>query len=71
MSYYNYHAVIKKLILGQNLIAVSIFKEYHNIKPAMVLYFDNHKPMPLREYKWREYEELILKSGIKIIDHRE
>ena len=70
MRYYNYHAEIKKLISGGHLIGVSLFDRYHHIVPAMVLYFDNHKPMPIREYKWNEYFEYIDNLNINIIDNR-
>ena len=61
MTYFNYHAKAKRLILEEHLISVSFFKNYHNIKPAMVLYFDNNQPIPIREYMWKEYF-LILKN---------
>lgn len=71
MMYYNYHAQAKRLISSGHLLAVTIFDKYRHIAPAMVLYFDNHKPMPIREYKWKDYFELISWSKIEIIDHRE
>ena len=70
MGYYNYHAQIKKLIGGGHLLGVSIFDKYKYIYPAMVLYFDNHKPMPIREYKWNEYFEIFKNLNIEIIDNR-
>lgn len=66
MGYYNYHAQCKKLINSPHLLAVSILPEYKHIKPAMVFYFDNHRPMPIREYKWNEYFDLLKKLNIKI-----
>ncbi|MBR2969439.1 MAG: thermostable hemolysin delta-VPH [Clostridia bacterium] len=59
MTYYNYHAIAKRLIGENHCIAVSIFPEYHHIKPALVLYFDNHRPIPIRQYMWHEYLPLI------------
>ena len=59
MTYFNYHAKVKKLITSGHCISVSIFKNYHNIKPAMVFYFDNNIPMPIRSYMWHEYFDLI------------
>jgi len=53
--YYNYHAQIKKMILEGRLIGYKFEDEYNGIKPALVLYFDNHKPMPVRDYRWEEY----------------
>lgn len=57
--YYNYHAQAKKLIDEGHLIRCEIVDQWNNIKPALVLYFDNHKPMPIRSYRWDEY----LKAG--------
>lgn len=59
MSYYSYHAVAKQLISQGHLIKMEIVDRWNAIKPAMVLYFDNHKPMPIREYRWDEYMMLI------------
>ena len=66
MPYFNYHAKCKNLIKSNHLIGVTIFKSYRHISPAMVLYFDNQKPLPIREYKWKEYLELIKETSIKI-----
>ena len=57
--YYNYHARIKNLIKEKHLIKVEIVNKWNAISPAMVLYFDNHKPMPVRQYRWEEYRELV------------
>lgn len=66
MSYYNYHGICKKLIKSNHFIGVTLFKRYKHISPALVFYFDNHKPMPIREYKFREYYELLDKLGIAV-----
>lgn len=66
MSYFNYHAKAKNLIKNGHCIAVSFFEEYHHIKPAMVLYFDNNSPIPIREYMWNDYLPLIRENGIAI-----
>ncbi len=66
MTYYNYHAIAKNLINTHHCIAVTIFKHYHHIRPAMVLYFDIHKPIPIREYRWNEYFDLIREQNINI-----
>ena len=57
--YYNYHAKAKQLIIEGHLINYEIVKRWNNISPALVLYFDNHKPMPIREYRWDEYKDLL------------
>ena len=57
--YYNYHAKAKQLIADGHLIEYTIEDKWNNISPALVLWFDNHKPMPIREYRWNEYCDLI------------
>jgi len=66
MTYFNYHAKAKNLIKSGHCMSVSIFKSYHHIKPAMVLYFDNNFPMPIREYMWHEYLPLIEEHQLQI-----
>lgn len=61
--YYNYHAQAKNLIAEGHLIGYNIVEAWNNIKPALVLIFDNHRPMPIRSYRWDEYMELIEKEG--------
>ena len=68
MTYFNYHARAKNLIKANCCIAVSIFRTYHHISPAMVLYFSNHKPMPIRDYRWQEYLPLINAHNINILN---
>ena len=53
--YYNYHATARRLIASGSLTGYEILDSYHNISPCLLLYFDNHKPMPIREYRWDEY----------------
>jgi len=53
--YYNYHATVKKLIADEHLVDHNIVEKYHNISPCLLLFFDNHPPMPIREYRWGEY----------------
>ena len=64
MTYFNYHAKAKRLISNNHLISVTFFKNYHNIKPAMVLYFDNNTPIPIRDYMWKEYFEILKTENI-------
>lgn len=59
MNYYNYHGKAKKLINEGHLIKFEIVERWNQIAPALVLYFDNHRPMPIREEKWNEYMKLI------------
>lgn len=53
--YYNYHAKAHKLIAEGHLQRTEIVDDWNGIAPALVLYFDNHRPMPIREHKWDEY----------------
>ena len=57
--YYNYHVKAKQLITDGHLIQFEIVERWNNISPAMVLYFDNHKSMPIRKYRWDEYKALL------------
>lgn len=66
MSYFNYHAKAKNLIATGHLVRFEIVPKWGNISPALVLYFDNNRPMPIREYRWDEYSD-ILKGG-KLIE---
>lgn len=66
MTYFNFHAKVKHLINSGHCVSVSLFKNYHNIKPAMVFYFDNNLPMPIRDYMWKEYLPLINKHDLII-----
>lgn len=61
MSYYNYHTKAKQLIAEGHLVKTEIVERWNSISPALVLYFDNHRPMPIREYRWDEY--LNFKGG--------
>ncbi len=66
MGYYNYHAQIKKLILSGKLTGYKFVDDYNGIRPALVLYFSNHRPMPVRSYKWQEYIPLLMMFSDKI-----
>lgn len=57
--YYNYHAQAKNLIEQGFLTNYIVVKSWNNISPALVLFFSNHKPMPIRQEKWEEYFKLI------------
>lgn len=66
MSYYNYHAEIKKLILSGKLVGYKFVDDYNGIKPALVLYFSGHRPMPVRSYRWEEYIPYLMMQSDKI-----
>lgn len=59
MSYFNYHAKAKRLISEGHLVEFKIVNKWNNISPALVLFFDNQKPMPIREYRFDEYMEIL------------
>lgn len=61
MSYYNYHAVARRLIKEGKLTGWYITERYHRISPALVLLFDDaaHPVMPIREYRWDDYLPLL------------
>lgn len=64
MAYFNYHAKAQRLIKEGHLLRFEIVPRWGEIAPALVLYFDNNKPMPIREHKFAEYIELI--NGLRL-----
>lgn len=62
MSYFNYHAKAKNLIKNGELIYYTIVDNYNGIKPALVLYFKNCRPMPIRQKHFEEYLKLLENS---------
>lgn len=59
MAYFNYHAKAKNLIAEGHLTRFEIVENWNGISPALVLYFDNNKPMPIREHRFDEYMKLL------------
>lgn len=59
MAYFNYHAKAQNLIKSGHLVKFEIVPKWGKISPALVLYFDNNKPMPIREHKFNEYLRLL------------
>ena len=59
MSYFNYHAKAQNLIKSDHLVKFEIVPKWGNISPALVLYFDNNRPMPIRVHKFNEYLRLL------------
>lgn len=60
--YYNYHAKIKKLIAEGHMVDYQVMPRWKAIAPALVIYFDNNKPMPIRKYRWEEYWDILDKA---------
>ena len=63
--YFNYHAKAKKLIKEGHLEKYEFIKKWGNVEPALVLFFDNNIPMPIRKPHWEEYLILIETSQKK------
>ena len=61
VMYFNYHAKVKRLILEGRLVGYEFLDEYHGIQPALILYFKDARPMPIREHRWEEYLPYIMK----------
>ena len=61
MAYFNYHATAKKLIKDGKLANYSFVQEYHGVKPALLLFFNDekHPVVIIREHKFLEYALLI------------
>ena len=66
MGYFNYHAKIKNLIKQNHLVDFVFYDDYNGIKNCMVLFFDNHKPMPVRDYRIGEYFKFFEENNINI-----
>ena len=62
MTYFNYHAKAKRKISEGKLIKYEIVENWNGIKPALVLYFSDCPPMPIREHKFDEYINIINKK---------
>lgn len=59
MSYYNYHGNAINLIKNGHCEKAEIVQNYNNISPALILYFNNHKPMPIRQERFEQYMVLL------------
>lgn len=66
MTYFNYHGRAINLIKSNHCIYAEIKKKHNSISPALVLYFDNHPPMPIRQYKWDYYLLILNEYNIKL-----
>lgn len=66
MAYFNYHAKARSLIRAGHCVKAEIVEKYKDISPALVLYFDNHIPMPIRVYRFDEYLNLLSQCNITI-----
>ena len=60
--YYNYHAVAQRLIREGKLVDCKWVERWGKVSPAFVLFFENHRPMPIREERVAEYLCVIEES---------
>lgn len=67
MAYFNYHAVAKKLIISGHCRYAKLVEKHNQISPALVLFFDNHPPLPIRENRFEEYFELLNAQKINVL----
>lgn len=66
MAYFNYHAKAQNLIKTGHCVKAQVVNRYKDICPALVLYFDNHIPMPVRLHRFDEYFALLKQCGITV-----
>ena len=66
MAYFNYHAKIQNLVKNRHCIGAEIKEAHGKISPALVLFFDNHPPMPIRQEKWDFYFEFLERNDVEI-----
>lgn len=66
MVYFNYHAKAQSLIKTGHCIKAEIVEKYKDIRPALILYFDNHIPMPIRLDKFDTYFQLLKNYNVKV-----
>ena len=69
MTYFNYHAKAQNLIKDGHCVKAEVVQKYKDISPALVLYFDNNIPMPIREHKFSEYFALLKQYGLNITEN--
>lgn len=57
---YPYHNKIKQRINNKELVSYEYVEKYKNISPCLLLHFDTEpKIRPIREHRFKEYEELF------------
>lgn len=61
MAYFNYHATAQRLIRQGKLTGYYYTSRHNQIRPALVLLFDDikHPIMPIREERWADYAPLL------------
>lgn len=66
MAYFNYHAKAQNLIKGGHCVKAELVDSYNGISPALVLYFDDNIPMPIRQHRFFAYFELLKQYNVFI-----
>lgn len=66
MTYYNYHAIAMNLIKSNHCIRAELKEKHNQISPALVLYFNNHPPMPIQFNSFERYFEVLNLYNIPI-----
>ena len=69
MTYFNYHALVKNLIISGHCERAELTHRHNQISPALVLYFNNHKPMPIRKESFEKYLFMLKFYEIPIVDN--
>lgn len=59
-----YHNRAKQLIKEGHLIRYEFVEKWNHIANALVLYFNNHRPIPIRDYRHNEYMPLL--EGVEL-----
>lgn len=67
MTYFNYHAKAQNLIKNGHCIKAELKEKHNGICPALVLYFDNNPPMPIRQHKFYDYFELLKQHNVFVL----
>ena len=64
---YPYHNKIKQRISNNELTGYEYVKQYKNISPCLLLYFDTEpKVRPIREQRFKEYEAIFNEQNITV-----
>lgn len=66
MGYFNYHAKAQGLIKRGHCVNAEVVQKYKDISPALLLYFDNNIPMPIRPHRFDEYLSLLKQYGVRV-----
>ncbi len=59
MGYFSYHKKLQNKIKNGELVRFEFVDIYHNISPALVLYFSDGTVFPVRDYMFEEYYPLL------------